>query len=153
MPPEEASPPESMDSFMQKMKNGEPPSAEEAEKWQSHVTAASSAQNQAADFQTQASKAADPEQRKSLMGMAADWQMKSITENEKLQMLAKGWQQGAVAGGGAGVATGMGLGNVVGGVLSLPTGLVGTAVGAGVGAVAGPIWEVPTKEEEEGKKE
>jgi hypothetical protein len=104
--------------------------------------AAKRLQDTADALKKQASQLRDPAERERLIRAAYDKEVQAHGQSKKARAMASGWGQGAIAGAGIAGAVGMGLGNLVGILLSGVTAVPGVLVGSGVGAAHGPWFKL-----------
>jgi len=102
-------------------------------------------QDAASSLKEKAKNAVNPQERMRLLREAYDKEVEAWGQSKYAKRLQSGAWQGGVAGGGIGGAVAMGLGGLIGtlvtGIVSIPTVVVGGLVGAGVGVLHGPFLE------------
>lgn len=104
-------------------------------------------------LKAQAAAVTDPAERERLIRDAYNKEVEAHGQSKKARMMASGWGQGAVVGIGASGALGMGLGNLVGVLLSGVVAIPGVLVGAGVGALHGPWYALSGKPGKDGAQD
>ncbi|ROW15318.1 hypothetical protein VPNG_03068 [Cytospora leucostoma] len=97
-------------------------------------------QDAADSLKQQASLATDPAERENLWRAVYVKEKEAHGESRKARIMASGWGQGTGAGIALSGAVGMGLGNLVGTLLSGVVAIPGSLIGAGVGALHGPWY-------------
>ncbi|TPX11287.1 uncharacterized protein E0L32_001105 [Thyridium curvatum] len=100
----------------------------------------------------QASRITDPAERERLWRAAYDKEVEAHGQSKKARAMASGWGQGAGAGAALSGAVGMGLGNLVGVLLSGVVAVPGVLVGSGVGALHGPWYKITGGKKGAGKE-
>jgi hypothetical protein len=93
-------------------------------------------------LKAQAALIQDPAERERLWQAAYDKEVQAHGQSKIARLLASGWAQGAAGGIGASGALGMGLGNLVGVLVSGVVAIPGALVGAGIGALHGPWYKL-----------